>query len=436
MKHFKKANWTSDENTIHVGMEFSKVNKQKRLVHGWATLDNIDTEGDIVTASASVDAFNRARGNLREMHKKDSAVGRVVSFKEDTFTAPNGEVHKGIFVTARVSEGAQDTWLKVLDGTLSGFSIGGAIVEAEEDWSKDGSQKIRKVTKYDLTELSLVDNPGNQYANVFRIQKAADGSVTNISGMVEDQKIFNVFYCDEDEICKETPDDSYECPVCLENMTIIGYVEDGGDRNKKVSNLVTKYLNPHLSNEGGENMPKLQFTSLIKSARVDEGDEKETVATGHEAGDPTEVPTPTEPAQDVEEVQEEPTAQDVDEVDDESDEIVKQIDGLKKSIKDILENNNIETSKKIEALEKTIKETRESFEKKISEVDTKLSGLDKDLGVAKSRQESLEASLNKINSSVALRKSADLDESVEPVQNEDPWNGSAFSLRGIMNSRS
>src|SRR6478736_9184303 len=182
MQAIKKARWAAEENTIRIGVDFSKVNKQKRLVSGWATLDNIDTEGDIVTAEASLDAFSRARGNLREMHKKDSAVGRVVSFKEDTFRAPDGKIHKGIFVTARVSEGAQDTWLKVLDGTLSGFSIGGAIVDSEEDWTKDGSEKIRKVTKYDLTELSLVDNPGNQFANVFHIQKSADGSVTSISG--------------------------------------------------------------------------------------------------------------------------------------------------------------------------------------------------------------------------------------------------------------
>src|SRR4051812_23822613 len=92
-----KAQWASDGDRLKIGVEFSKVNKSKRLVSGWATIDSIDTENDQVTAEAALDAFSRARGNLREMHKKDSAVGRVVSFKQSDFRAPDGKVHKGIF---------------------------------------------------------------------------------------------------------------------------------------------------------------------------------------------------------------------------------------------------------------------------------------------------------------------------------------------------
>lgn len=424
MTKFAKARWETNGNEMHLGMEFSKVDKQRRMVAGWATLDNVDTEGDVVTADASIDAFSRSRGNLREMHKKDSAVGRIVSFKEDTFRAPDGKTYRGIFVKVRVSEGAQDTWLKVLDGTLNAFSIGGAILDAEEEFNKDSGTKIRKVTKYDLTELSLVDNPGNQYSditNVFKFKKSADGSVTALSGMVEEQKILNVFYCSDDEISKESPADSYECPICSDPMSTIGFIEDGSDRDEKVSALVTKFL----TSEGG--------VSMSKSSNADEPVD-ETVETGHEAGDPTEVPTPAEPADEpVEEVEESTEeVEEVEEVHDDSEEIAKRIDSFKEDISNILSKNHKDTEEKIEALEKAVSETRELLDKRISELDSKYETLNTGLETTKARQSSFEEKLEKVNSSGAFRKSADLDESVVTVQKSDTtWNG-AFSVDNLL----
>jgi phage head maturation protease len=423
MTNFNKARWTTNGNELHLGMEFSKVDKQRRMVAGWATLDNVDTEGDIVTAEASIDAFNRSRRNLREMHKKDSAVGRVVSYKEDTFTAPDGKQYRGVFVKVRVSEGAESTWQKVLDGTLNGFSIGGAILEAEEVLQKDSGQTIRKVKKYDLTELSLVDNPGNQYSditNVFKFKKSADGSVTALTGMTEEQTILNVFYCSEDEISKESPAESYTCPVCDEEMASIGFIEDGTERGEKVNTLVTKFRG-----NGGVTMTK---------ANTNETDE--TVATGHEAGDPTEVPTPaaTEAsAADVDEVgADETPADDVDEVHDESEEIAKRIDSLKTDIADILTKNNQDTAEKIERLEKAVAETRGLLNDRFTELETRYETLDEGLKTTKSRQVELESMLTKINSGSAFKKSADLDDTAETVQksNTSDWNG-AFSVDNL-----
>lgn len=435
MTNFAKARWDIDGDTIHLGMEFSKVDKQRRMVAGWATLDNIDTENDVITAEASLDAFSRSRGNLREMHKKDSAVGRIVSFKEDTFRAPDGKEYRGVFVKVRVSEGAQNTWLKVLDGTLSGFSIGGSIVEAEEVFAKDGNEKVRKVTKYDLTELSLVDNPGNQYSditNVFKFRKSADGSVTSLSGMVEDQKILNVFYCNEHQITKESPTDDYSCPVDDENMNVIGFIEDGSDRSEKVSTLVTKFVN----SEGG--------VTITKSNTQPSTDE--TVETGHEAGDPTEVPTPARTEEDAEIVdelgEEETPAEDVEEIHDEGEEISKKIDSLKEDISTILSKNSEDTAEKIAALEKAVSDTRAFLDGKISELDGKFNTLNTDLETTKSKQIALENSLQKINSSGAFRKSADLNnESVEKVQKSetvwgghfgDPRSNGAFSVNDLL----
>ncbi len=424
MTNFAKARWETNGDELHLGMEFSKVDKKRRMVAGWATLDNVDTEGDIVTSEASVDAFARSRGNLREMHKKDSAVGRIVSFKEDTFTAPNGEKYRGIFVKVRVSEGAQDTWLKVLDGTLNGFSIGGSIVEAEEDFNKSTGQTIRKVTKYDLTELSLVDNPGNQYSditNVFKFKKSADGSVTALSGMVEEQVILNVFYCSDDEISKESPADAYDCPVCDENMTMIGFIEDGSNRSEKVSTLVTKFVG-----EGGVTMAKGQKEEVDGDKNVSQEGGGNPVDYVNDDQATNADPTGPEEAVDVDEVSadEEVPAEDVEEVHDESEEIAKKIDSLKTDIADILTKNNKDTAEKIDALEKAVGETRTLLNEKFSELEKRYTTLNTDLETTKSRQVELQNMLSKINSSGAFRKSADLDSSAEKVQeSDDTWGG-------------
>lgn len=433
-----KANWANEGNNIHLGVEFSKngINKAKRLVSGWATLDNEDTQGDIVTAEASAKAFARARGNIREMHKKDSAVGKMVSFKEDEFIAADGNTYRGIFVTARVSEGAQDTWLKVLDGTLSGFSIGGSVISSEETFSKSG-EKINKVTDYDLTELSLVDNPANPLAdvvrvekNVFTIHKSADGSVTEITGMAADSNVLNVFCCEEDGIGFAKSNDSYECPVCSADMKNVAFIEAGEGTVEKVKNIVTKHLAADA--EGGVEMAKGRFSRLIKSVDADSTDE--TVETGHQAGDPTEVPTParTDDVEEVEEVTTEAPAE-VEEVHDEQEEISKKIDGLKTSIEEILKNTRTETNEKITELEKAIGETKELFKTEVAKMDERFGSINQSLEAQKSRLSDFEKSLNKVNSSSAFRKSVDVDDSTGAESESDNiWRGSAFSVEDLV----
>ena len=122
-----KANWTTDKDSLRLSMPIGKVDVERRMVSGFASLDNIDKQDDIVTAEASVQAFKNFKGNLREMHQP-SAVGKMVSFKEDRYFDPNSKkFYNGVYVSAYVSKGAQNAWEKVLDGTYTGFSIGGNI---------------------------------------------------------------------------------------------------------------------------------------------------------------------------------------------------------------------------------------------------------------------------------------------------------------------
>jgi hypothetical protein len=204
-------------------MPFSKVDKERRIVSGFATLDNVDRQSDIVTAEASMKAFSKFRGNIREMHQP-LAVGKMVSFKEDKYFDPESKkFYSGVYVSAYVSKGAQDTWEKVLDGTLSGFSIGGRMNKYEDAYDSNVDKQIRIIKEYDLMELSLVDTPANQFANILSVQKV-DG-VDTIKGDSVNTEIENVFWDPESGVVKISENEAEVSPTTGAPMQNIGFVE-------------------------------------------------------------------------------------------------------------------------------------------------------------------------------------------------------------------
>lgn len=229
MRDFAETKVAIDGERIRMSTPLVKIDKETRMVHGFATLANVDKQGDIVTAEASKKAFESFRGNVREMHQPIS-VGRVVSFKEETFyDEKEDKFYDGIFVSAYISKGAQDTWEKVLDGTLSGFSIGGVLKETEPAFNEKLDKTVRVVKDYELYELSLVDNPANQYANIISIEKLDDGTVK--FDMLVKGTIENVFWCNKDSLVRVADSEASNCPACSVKMENIGFVESN-DGNK------------------------------------------------------------------------------------------------------------------------------------------------------------------------------------------------------------
>ncbi len=408
----QKSQLVVEGNTFHLSMPFAKVDKEHRLVSGFATLDNIDTQGDVVMADASAKAFARARGNIREMHQPIAA-GKMVDFREDEYY-DKGEkkFYRGIFVTARISKGAQDTWEKVLDGTLSGFSIGGEVNEADNEFSKEAGKTVRMIKDYDLVELSLVDNPANQLANVVSFQKSATGSVT-VSGMAVETEIKNVFVCPKDETFSIKNEESDTCPTCGQKMETAGWFEEGPDRAEKVDEIVTKFLSPPVEEaapseiEGGVEMGLEDNVEEVAEAEVEEAVEVEEVAA-------------------VEEVEE--LSVEVEEVTDEEAEISKKIDDLHKAIEDSLADTKGEFSEQVEALKKFVEGQVNEIVTKTSELESKMNEYGEKLSVEKGRLDSFEQRLEKMNSADALRKSGDLvEEPGTTVQKNTIWSPGAFS---------
>ena len=218
-----KAHWNTDGDNVRLSMPFSKVDEERRIVSGFATLDNLDKQNDIVTPEASVKAFEKFRGNIREMHQP-KAVGKMVSFKEDKYFDPESKkFYAGVYVSTYISKGAQDTWEKVLDGTLSGFSIGGKMNQWDDAFDEKMDTTIRIIKDYDLIELSLVDTPANQFANVLSVEKV-DG-VDVIKGDGVDVEIENVFWDEANGIVMLSGNESEVSPTSGAEMKNIGFVE-------------------------------------------------------------------------------------------------------------------------------------------------------------------------------------------------------------------
>lgn len=434
----KKAQWASDGDNVRLTMPLSKVDKENRLVSGWASLDNADSQGDIVLKEANQRAFSRFRGNIREMHQP-VAVGRMVDFKEDSyFDQETNKFYNGIFVTVYVSKGAQDTWEKVLDGTLQGFSIGGAIKDAETQWVKDAGKAIRFVKDYELVELSLVDSPANQLANVFSITKAADGS-TVMKGIITDTNSENVFYCEADGIAKTSTEEAVSCGNCGSAMQNIGWFEydSNEDKTEKVSALIA---NRNSSNTSGSEEPIAKQETAHNEGGVIVAEENKTetevdagsTATvvdevAEEGKAETEVESSTESV--AEEANEE-KAEATETVEKEADnaDISKMFGDLQTAIESGLEKNAQQANE-------AITKATELFESKVNELVEKHTELTNKFESLKTDIGGVEKRLKGVEDETAIKKSGDLGGSKEGTLQKNSesstWGGRFLGLSDL-----
>ena len=406
-----KAQWTTDGDNVRFSMPIGKVDKERRIVSGFATLDNVDKQNDIVTTEASIDAFKRFRGNLREMHQPN-AVGKVVSFKEDRYFDPKAKkFYSGVYVSAYVSKGAQDTWEKVLDGTLTGFSIGGNITKSDDTYDEKIDKSIRIIKEYDLHELSLVDNPANQFANVISIEKG------QISGYLAKAVIDTVYWCNTDDIVRLSKESEESCPSCSGTMKNIGFVEDIND-TETVKFLVDSAKGIRTIKMTKEENPMTEETTEVVDAPVaDTPEVVDNVEVAPEAPveAPAEVPAEEAPASEPAEETpaETPAVEDVaeksvDAVVDTAADIAKSVTEIKESLTNAL-SNLAETVKSLQTNVDAITKSLETVTGEVKSVASEVSQV-------KGTFNEFGKRVDLVEKDTAFRKSGDLGEIVqEPV---------------------
>lgn len=395
----EKAHFSAKDNSVRVSMPIAKVDQERRIVSGFATLDNLDRQDDIVPAEASVRAFKNFQGNIREMHDQTKAVGKMVEFKEDMYFDPNTEeMFNGVYVSAYISKGAEDTWQKVLDGTLAGFSIAGDITEDDTVYDADLEKSVRIIKDYSLSELSLVDVPANQYANVLSIQKNGD-----VTGMLSKALIETVYYCDHDDIVQLSSTVKSACPRCSGGMENIGFVESN-DPDKAV-------------------MVKGILTQVKKSKEVEIMSEETTEANveQNEFGEVAEavVETAVEETPETVEVQTEAqTEAPVEET------VAEEVNVVELQIEQ-LTNTVAEMSKQMDQFS-ALADAINKIHQQVSEVSKNLSGVSREVTTLKAQDNELGKRYEALERDTAFRKSADFGEimQVQPEKVEKSlWSG-------------
>jgi len=395
-----------DSDNIRLSMPMMKVDRERRIVHGFATLDNLDKQDDIVTRAASLEAFKKFRGNIREQHDHKKAVGRIVDFREDSvYDAETGKTYNGVFVSAYVSKGAEDTWQKVLDGTLTGFSIGGRIVDTEKAYDEDVNKTIRIVHSYELSELSLVDNPANQLANVISIEKFDSGEIRVDTPLVKGG-IENIFWCSTDNLVTLKSTDDKRCSVCDEAMANVGFVESNDiDKRTTIKTSLDDFKKNAVTHDTVKNIVK-EANDMAEDTIVDETVTDE-VAKSDEA---VEESAPAVEAE-VEKADEAPEAEaetgEVEKSDDVAD--VEETAVEKSDAADKVDEVNSLLVSSLSSLADAVK----SLNDKIDDIAKSVSGVKSEVAEVKDSAQSLGKRVDAVEDTTAFRKSGDLGEVVQ-----------------------
>ena len=426
--NIEKSYWSSNGENLHLSVPFTKVNREKRTVSGFATLDNVDQTGDVVTAEASLKAFENFRGNLREMHQP-LAVGKVVSFKPETYyDQDTKKFYNGVYVTSYISKGAQDTWEKVLDGTLTGFSIGGKIKDSDNEVNKATGQQVRFIKDYDLLELSIVDSPANELCNIFSIEKMNGQMV--FKGMAADVVTENIFYCEESNSVFLSTEKTFDSPVSGKPATIIGWVEKS-DTNKsaevekildsfKKSRLplpetqtIAKQANAEGGNEVSENTENtvVEETTVEKSVAVEETVAVEDAPAVDAVAEDTSADT-VEKAADVSEVM-------VDEPD-----FAKMLVDLKGFFSETLNKASEVNAAQVTAIQETVDTFSKNVDSRITEMAEQHAALSKAVEDIRGTIDGVQKRVDAVESETAIKKSSDLGGSEVFTKSKSKWNGS------------
>jgi hypothetical protein len=394
-----KAHWDTEGDNVRLSMPFSKVDVERRTVSGFATLDNVDKQSDIVTTEASLNAFQKFRGNIREMHQP-TAVGKMVAFKEDKYFDPETKkFYNGVYVSAYVSKGAQDTWEKVLDGTLSGFSIGGRMNKWDDGYDEKMDAKIRIIKDYDLVELSLVDNPANQFANILSVEKV-DG-VDIIKGDLVDTVTENVFWDSEAGIVLLSENESENSPTSGAPMQNIGFVEKtDNEKTEMIKFLVDSAKGINTSKIIKEASPMNETTEAVVEDITEKSDnvvEESQVAP--EADAAVEQPAVEEVTEKADAVEEAP------EVAEASAEEVSKSDDVTEAVAEI---KNTLTSA-FSDLTATVK----SLHEKVAELTKSIDSVKNEVTEARGQFDEFGKRVDAVEADTAFRKSGDLGEIVQ-----------------------
>jgi len=450
--NIEKGHWSSNGDNLHLSIPFTKVNRENRTVSGFATLDNVDQTGDVVTAEASIKAFENFRGNLREMHQS-IAVGKVVSFKPETYYDQKSQTfYNGVYVTSYISKGAQDTWEKVLDGTLSGFSIGGKIKESDNEVNKATGEAVRFIKDYDLVELSIVDSPANELCNIFSIEKVNGKMV--YKGLATNVVTENIFYCEDSDSVFMSTEKTFDSPISGKPAALIGWVESSDiNKSKEIDKILASFKKSRLplpetqlakqaNVEGGNKMSDTNIDNVVEAPVAEAAVVEAPVAEAVEApaADESNVNLFDKSLETVENTVEDTSADNVEKAADtvevmvDEPDFAKMLGDLKGFFAETLTKATEANAAQVTEIKTSVEAFSKSVDDRISELAEKHSALSAAVTEIKGTIDGVQKQVDAVEGDTAIKKSSDLGGSEVFTKSKSKWSGAFLgSVNEIFN---
>lgn len=152
------------ENPEIVKMNIKVIEKaDRRIIIGYASVIEVDSQNQIITKEALEDAMNRfmqSKERILTIEHEAIPVGYVLD-KYDNYETHVDE--RGLFIVGEIRkdlEIANEVWNKILNEELTGLSIHGEVIKS---YVKDGVDIVEKMNMY---EIAICENPVNKKARL------------------------------------------------------------------------------------------------------------------------------------------------------------------------------------------------------------------------------------------------------------------------------
>lgn len=231
---------------IHTGAASAYVTKDatgavdSHYLKGVASSNVRDRMGDVITAQAQAQMLSQAKGLTMFMNHSYNVPEDVLGTCEDSSLETQGDVVDLVInlKVAKSNERAMKAWKLVNDDKVTlGFSIGGALTDAEVDTENDGDGMFPPliINGLDLREISLCGIPANprSYTRSF-VEEIAKGSFKTAVRSKSALAVLTKSLLGEDEMAKCASKDGCEEEVVADTLLCAKHAE-GVDGEKPLT---------------------------------------------------------------------------------------------------------------------------------------------------------------------------------------------------------
>jgi hypothetical protein len=284
----------------------------------------------------------------------------------------------------------------------------------DDGYDEKSDSAIRIIKDYDLVELSLVDSPANQFANILSVEKV--NGVDTITGEGTETILENVFWDKESGLVTISEEEAATSPVTGASMQNIGFVEKSdADKIDMIKFLVDSAKGINTSKTIKKENDNMTENENVES--VDVAPEAEVVVDAPATEEVVEDAPVAEPAH-VEEV--------VEDVPGSEEEIAKAVSELGSTVATAFSD--------ITAIVKSLADANASLVADVAELKKSLGYVASAVTDAESDFNNLGKRIDAVEADTAFRKSGDLGEVIqEPVLVEKSvWGGSFLTTSDLL----